>query len=88
MMDLLGENRTKECRQTIIRKLTANMTSPDVRRQISAILDKHNEPTVFDEHDYMNMAYRLAMLQPECWKEILDVERGRLQTEELKEEFE
>ncbi len=87
MMDLLGENRTKECRQTIIRKLTANMTSPDVRRQISTILDKHNEPTVFDEHDYMNMAYRLAMLQPECWKEILDTERSRLQTEELKEEF-
>ena len=87
MMDLLGESRTKECRQTIIRKLTANMTSPDVRRQISAILDKHNEPTVFDEHDYMNMAYRLAMLQPECWKEILDTERSRLQTEELKEEF-
>ena len=87
MMDLLGENKTKECRQTIIRKLATNMTSPDVRRQISAILEKHNEPGIFDEHDYMNMAYRLAMLQPECWKEILDAERSRLQTDELKEEF-
>ena len=87
MMDLLGENKTKECRQAIIRKLAANMTSPDVRRQISTILDKHNEPTIFDEHDYMNMAYRLAMLQPECWKEILDAERSRLNTEELKKEF-
>ena len=87
MMDLLGENKTKDCRQTIIRKLAANMTSPDVRRQISTILDKHNEPTIFDEHDYMIMAYRLAMLQPECWKEILDAERSRLNSEELKKEF-
>ena len=87
MMDLLGENKTKECRQTIIRKLAANMTSPDVRRQISKIWEKHNETTVFDEHDYMNMAYRLAMLQPECWKEILDTQRERLQTEDLKKEF-
>ena len=87
MLDLLGENKTKECRQAIIRKLAANMTSPDVRRQINTILEKHNEPTIFDEHDYMNMAYRLAMLQPECWKEILDAERSRLNTEELKKEF-
>ena len=87
MMDLLGENKSKDCRQIIIRKLAANMTSPDVRRQISAILDKHNETTIFDEHDYMNMTYRLAMLQPECWKEILDAERSRLNTEKLKKEF-
>ena len=87
MMDLLGENKTKDCRQAIIRKLAANMTSPDVRRQISTILDQHNESTLFDEHDYMNMAYRLAMLQPECWKEILDAERSWLNSEELKKEF-
>jgi aminopeptidase N len=87
MMDLLGENKTKDCRQTIIRKLAANMTSPEVRRQINTIWTKHNETTIFDEHDYMNMAYRLAMLQPECWKEILDTQRERLQTEDLKKEF-
>ena len=87
MMDLLGENKNKECRQTIIRKLASNMTSPDVRRQINTIWTKHNETNIFDEHDYMNMAYRLAMLQPECWKEILDTQRVRLQTEDLKKEF-
>ena len=87
MMDLLGENRSKECRQIIIRKLSSNMTSPDVRRQINTIWERHNETTLFDEHDYMNMAYRLAMLQPECWKEILDTQRSRLQTEDLKNEF-
>ena len=87
MMDLLGENKTKECRQVIIRKLATNMTSPDVMRQINSIWEKHNETTIFDEHDYMNMAYRLAMLQPERWKEILDTQRSRLETEDLKKEF-
>ena len=87
MMDLLGENKSKECRQVIIRKLAANMTSPDVMRQINSIWEKHNETTIFDEHDYMNMAYRLAMLQPERWQEILDTQRSRLQTDELKKEF-
>ena len=87
MMDLLGENKTKEFRQIVIRKLAANMTSPDVMRQINDIWEKHNETTVFDEHDYMNMAYRLAMLQPGRWQEILNTQRNRLQTEDLKKEF-
>ena len=86
MMDLLGENKSKECRQTIIRKLASNMTSPDVMKQINDIWQKHNE-TIFDEHDYMNMAYRLAMLQPSQWQEILSTERSRLQTEDLRKEF-
>ena len=87
MMDLLGENKAKEFRQTVIRKLAANMTSPDVMRQINDIWEKHTETAVFDEHDYMNMAYRLAMLQPGRWQEILNTQRNRLQTESLKKEF-
>ena len=86
MMDLLGENKNKECRQIIIRKLAANMTSPDVIRQIYDIWNKHNE-TIFDEHDYMDMAYRLAMLQPDSCQNILDRQRSRLQTDDLKKEF-
>ena len=86
LMDLLGENHSKECRQTIIRKLASNMTSPGVVSQIEDIWQKHTE-TIFDEHDYMNMAYRLAMLQPSRWQEILSAERNHLQTEDLRKEF-
>ena len=86
MMDLLGENRLPECRQAIIRKLASNMTSPGVIEQIRTIWEKHNE-TIFNEHDYMNMAYRLAMLQPDRWQEILSAERSRLQSEDLRKEF-
>lgn len=86
MMDLLGENKNKECRQIIIRKLAANMTSPDVMQQINNLWLQHDDP-LFDEHDYMEMAYRLAMLQPESWQEILTMERSRLQTDDLRKEF-
>ena len=86
MMDLLGENKTKECRQIIIRKLATNMTSPDVIRQIYDIWNKHSE-TIFDDHDYMDMAYRLAMVWPDSCQSILDRQRSRLQTDDLKKEF-
>jgi aminopeptidase N len=35
----------------------------------------------------MNMAYRLAIVRPERREEILNKERGRLMTQELKDEF-
>lgn len=86
MMDLLGENKNKEFRKTLIRKLSRNMTSPDVIKQIEAIWLNHNE-TIFDAHDYMNMAYRLAIVKPEQWDKILEAERGMLQTDDLRNEF-
>ena len=86
MMDLLGENKNKEFRKTLIRKLSKNMTSPDVIKQIETIWLNHNE-TIFDAHDYMNMAYRLAIVKPEQWDKILEAERGMLQTDDLRDEF-
>ena len=86
MMDLLGENKNKEFRKTLIRKLSKNMTSPDVIKQIETIWLNHNE-TIFDAHDYMNMAYRLAIVKPEQWDKILEAERGMLQTNDLRNEF-
>ena len=86
MMDLLGENKNKEFRKTLIRKLSQNMTSPDVIKQIETIWLNHNE-TIFDAHDYMNMAYRLAIVKPEQWNQILEAERSMLQTDDLRNEF-
>ena len=86
MMDLLGENKNKEFRKTLIRKLSQNMTSPDVISQIETIWLNHNE-TIFDAHDYMNMAYRLAIVKPEQWDKILEAERNTLQTDDLRNEF-
>ena len=86
MMDLLGENKSKDCRQLIFRKMAANATSPEVLTQLETVWQQHNDP-LFDEHDYMEMAYRLAITNPTRWQEILSTERARLKTEDLQNEF-
>lgn len=86
MMDLLGENRSKECYQYVIRKLAKNAVSPEVLNKIQTIWKQHNDPA-FNERDYMDMAYRLAMTRPDQRQEILSTQRARLKTEELRNEF-
>jgi len=87
--DLLGENKTKECRQLVLRKLGTSAISPEVLDKLQTILDRHNED-VLDEHDYMEIAYRLAITRPERRDQILEKERNRLITsgnDELRQEF-
>ncbi len=86
IMDIIPENRSPECRQTIVRLMSQCATSPDVLRQIEAIWTKRKD-TQFNEHDYMNMAYRLAIMNPSRWQEILSTERQQLKSEDLIKEF-
>ena len=89
IMDLLGENKTKECRQLVLRKLGSNAISPEVLDKLQTILDRHNEE-VLDEHDYMEIAYRLAIIRPDRRQAILDKERDRIISsgnDELRQEF-
>ena len=86
MMDLLGENKSKDYRQLVFRKMAANATSPDVLTQLETVWQQHSDP-LFDEHDYMEMAYRLAIMNPSRWQEILSTQRARLKSEDLQKEF-
>ena len=86
MMDLLDENKSQECRLLIIRKLAANAVSPEVLDKIQKLLNAHSDP-LFNEHDYMEMAYRLAITRPAKRKDILSKERSHLKTDLLKKEF-
>lgn len=86
IMDLLPENKTADCRQAIIRQMAPNATSPDVLNQIYKIWSQHNDP-LFNEHDYMEMAYRLAIMRPQEWSSIISQERKQLKTDQLREEF-
>ena len=86
VMDLLTENKTKECHQFVIRKMTNYASSPEVLDQLERIWTRHNDP-LLNEHDYMEMAYRLAIMHPQQWQEFLQTQRSRLQTEELRKEF-
>ena len=86
IMDLLGENKTKDCRQLVLRKLGTSAISPEVLDKLQTILDRHNE-SVLDEHDYMEIAYRLAITRPDRRQQVLEKERARLTTDELRQEF-
>ena len=84
--DLLPENKSPECRQHIIRKMANNAISPEVLNQVYNIWNAHKDP-LFTEHDYMDMAYRLAIMRPSQWEDILSTQRSRLTSEDLRKEF-
>lgn len=86
IMDLVSENRQSECRRAVYRKLGSNATSPAVLDKIYQLWSAHNDP-LFDAHDYMAMAYRLAIMRPEEWRQILDTERQHLTTDLERQEF-
>ncbi|MCR4583110.1 MAG: aminopeptidase [Prevotella sp.] len=86
MLDLLGENKTDVCRQLIIRKLAANATSPEVLKRINQIWESKNDP-LFNDRDYMEMAYRLAIMHPDRWQEYINRQSSRLKDPTLKAEF-
>ncbi len=86
IMDLLPENRRPECKQAIIRKMATSASAPQVLNQLYDIWQAQSDP-LFDEHDYMEMAYRLALTRPLEWQEILSRERQLLKTDEAREEF-
>ena len=86
LLDLLNDNHTKECRQAVIRQLAANAICPAVLDRIYAIWSAHNDP-LFSEHDYMEMAYHLAIVRPSLKDEILGKQRERLANDDLRKEF-
>lgn len=87
IMDILSENKSADCRQIIIRKMSANATAPEILTQIEKIWNTQNDP-LFDDHDYMEMAYRLALTYPGQWQVIINKQRERLKSDQLRQEFE
>lgn len=86
IMDLLPENRRPECRQAIIRKMATCASAPQVLNQLYDIWQAQSDP-LFDEQDYTEMAYRLAIMRPLEWQEILSRQRQLLKSDIAREEF-
>jgi aminopeptidase N len=87
LMDMINDNRSKECRQAVIRTLGAFAISPAVLDKIYKIWNDHNDQ-LFSEYDYMEMAYHLAIVRPNQKDEILSKQRARLTTDDMRSEFE
>ena len=86
MMDLIDINHSSECRQLVIRKLGRHATSPELLDRIYTIWQRHNDP-LFSEQDYMNMAYRLAIVRSDTYQPVLTAQRKRLKTDDERREF-
>jgi aminopeptidase N len=86
VMDLLGENKSNECHQYVIRMMTEVASSPEVLQQLETIWTRHNDP-LLNENDYNNIAYRLAIMHPKRWQEILSTQRARLTNDDQRAEF-
>ena len=86
MMDLLGENKSSECRQLIYRKMATCATTPEVLTMMERVWNAQTDP-MFKDKDFMEMAYRLAINNPTRWQEILSSERSRLKDADLQKEF-
>jgi aminopeptidase N len=86
VMDLLGENKSNECHQYVIRMMTRVASSPEVLQQLETIWKRHNDP-LLNENDYNDIAYRLAIMHPKRWQEILSTQRARLTNEDMRKEF-
>ena len=86
MMDLIDKNPSKDMRQLMIRKLSTHATAPELIDRIYTIWQQHSDP-LLSEQDYMNMAYRLAILRSDTSSPILATQRKRLKTDDERREF-
>ncbi len=86
MMDLIDKNPSKDMQQLMIRKLSTHATAPELIDRIYTIWQQHNDP-LLSEQDYMNMAYRLAILRSDTSSPILAAQRKRLKTDDERREF-
>ena len=86
MLDVVKHNKLPDCRQTMLRTLTACAVSPEVNEYLYRLWQQHRDP-LFNERDYMNMAYHLAIVKPQQWRDIINRQRQRIKDGDMKREF-
>ena len=86
LFNLSQQHGLPSVRQTLLRQLSLKAVSQEVVNEMNEIWNKQSA-TFLNNRDYMRMAYHLAIMQPNRWQEILDVQRGRLNNEDQRREF-
>lgn len=86
LSDLMENHSLQSVRQTLLRQLSLHAVSPTVVDKMDEIWKKQSA-TFLNHRDYMRMAYHLAIMQPDQWQQILDEQRGRLNNEDQRREF-
>ena len=86
LFEMSQQHPLQSVRQTLLRQLSLRAVSQEVVNQLSDIWEKQSA-AFLNPRDYMRMAYHLAIMQPDRWQHILDVQRDRLGNEDQRREF-
>ena len=86
LFSLSQQHGLQSVRQTLLRQLSLSAVSPKVMKKLYDIWEKQSV-TSLNSRDYMRMAYHLAIMKPKQWQQILDTQRGRLNNEDQRREF-
>jgi len=73
-------------RRQLLQGITRLATSDAVADSIYHLWKDKND-TAFNERDYMNMSYHLALLRPAEWQQIVTCQRSRLTNADMLREF-
>ena len=87
LLAISKEHRLKSCRQQLLRTLIATANDSIVRSELYDIWQEASH-TLLNENDYMNLAYELAIRNPEHQKEIIERQQSRIKNPDRKRQFE
>lgn len=79
-------SRIRECHRDVTLMLAGNATCTEVINELYNTW-KNQSDRMLTERDYMSLAYRLAILRPQEWQSIINTQRKRLSSDELRSEF-
>ena len=86
LLALADGHRLKSCRQQLLRTLIPTASDSAVRDELYRIWQEASHP-LLGENDYMNLAYELAIRNPEKQKEIIATQRARIKNPDRVRQF-
>ena len=86
ILSLAKEHRIKSCRQQLLRVLISTAKDSAVYSELYSIWKEASHP-LLSENDYMNLAYELAIRNPEKQKEIIATQRNRIKNPDRVRQF-
>ena len=86
ILSLAKEHRIKSCRQQLLRVLISTADDSIVCKELYGMWQEASHP-LLSENDYMNLAYELAIRNPEKQKEIIATQRNRIKNPDRVRQF-
>lgn len=86
LLAIAKEHNIKSCRQQLLRTLISTAKDSAVYSELYSIWKEASHP-LLSENDYMNLAYELAIRNPEQQKEIIATQRSRIKNPDRVRQF-